>query len=186
MNISQIFKNLFTYFKRVKEPVKSVKEAQPIIRETKLYILTFAIIGVVAGVLSGLDIPFATVFSFIGFPAILITMYFGIMLYAIKRAMKRLDNLTCNECKTSLDNPEYATWEEISRRWAESSSDRTAEGKLYVTVKFTCKCPNCGETKCFTETLCSGKIVIRDHSSTADIMPTQKLVDDYFNGLIHA
>lgn len=175
-----------SYFKRVKQPVKNAEEAKPIKKETTTYLLISLGLALVCSILAEVIPAIAIVFQLVSFAGILAAMYFGIMLYAIKRASKRLDNLTCNKCKTSLDNQEYATWEEISRRWAESSSDRKAEGKLYVTVKFICKCPNCGETKCFTETLCSGKIVVRDHSSTADIMPTQKLVDDYFNGLIHA
>lgn len=175
-----------SYFKRVKQPVKNAEEAKPIKKETLTYLLISLGIALACSILAEVIPVIAIVFQLVSFAGILVAIYFGIMLYAIKRVSKRLDNLTCSKCKTSLDNQEYATWEEISRRWAESSSDRKAEGKLYVTVKFTCKCPYCGEIKCFTETLCSGKITATKYGTDANVMPTQKLVDDYFNGLIHA
>ena len=145
----------------------------------------FAIGGLfsyLSGVVEGMSTPF----SIIGMVGIFVGIYFALMLYAMNRATARLANLTCNKCGTSLNNSEYALWEEISRRWADRSDSRSAEAKLYVTVKFTCVCPHCGEVKIFNETLCSGKIRVTDYSVRDTLISTQKLVDDYFNGLIHA
>ncbi|MBR7133472.1 MAG: hypothetical protein IKD04_08060 [Clostridia bacterium] len=142
--------------------------------------------GAVFSILSGLIEALYWPFSIIGIIGIIIGLYFGLMLYAISRVKARLANLTCNKCGNSLNNGEYASWQEISRRWQDSNSNNYAETKLYVTVEITCTCPNCGEKKTFKETLCSGKIRVTNNAIKDNLVSTQKLVDDYFNGLIHA
>ena len=175
-----------TYFKRVKQPITRPEQAKPLKDETKVYMAVFLGVGIVFSALGGaiesLNIPL----SLIGIVGFIVGFYFALMLYAMNRATARLANLTCSKCGTSLNNSEYASWEEISRRWADRSDSRSAEAKLYVTVKFTCVCPHCGEVKIFNETLCSGKIRVTDYSVRDTLISTQKLVDDYFNGLIHA
>ncbi len=180
------FKNLKTYFKRVKTPISDVEEAKPLEKETKMYMGVFLGIGAVASVLSGFIEVLYWPLSIIGVAGIIAGLYFGLMLYAMSRVTKRLSNLKCNKCGANLKNKEYVEWEEISRRWADRSGSNSTESKLYVTVKFTCTCPTCGEIKVFNETLCSGKIRITDFSIKDSLVSTQKLVDDYFNGLIHA
>ncbi len=180
------FQNLKTYFKRVKQPISNLEDAKPLEKETKMYIAIFLGTGVVCSVLSGLIEVLYWPLSILGVVGIMVGLYFGLMLYAMTRAKKRLANLICNNCGASLNNKEYVKWEEISRRWADRSGSNDAEAKLYVTVKFTCTCPTCGEIKVFNETLCSGKIRITDFSIKDSLVSTQKLVDDYFNGLIHA
>ena len=175
-----------TYFKRVKQPVARPEQAKPLKDETKVYMAVCFAIGGLFSYLSGVVEGMSTPFSIIGMVGIFVGIYFALMLYAMNRATARLANLTCNKCGTSLNNSEYALWEEISRRWADRSDSRSAEAKLYVTVKFTCVCPHCGEVKIFNETLCSGKIRVTDYSVRDTLISTQKLVDDYFNGLIHA
>lgn len=175
-----------TYFKRVKQPITRPEQAKPITAETKVYMAVFLGVGALFSILSGLIENLMIPLSVIGIAGIIMGLYFGLMLYAMTRVKERLAKLTCNKCGTSLNNPEYASWEEISRRWADRSDSNSVEAKLYVTVKFTCTCPHCGEVKTFNETLCSGKIRVTDYSVRDTLVSTQKLVDDYFNGLIHA
>ena len=175
-----------TYFKRVKQPITRPEQAKPLKDETKVYMAVFFGIGIVFSVLGGVIESLNTPLSLIGIAGFIAGLYFGLMLYAMNRATLRLANLTCNKCGTSLNNPEYASWEEISRRWSDRSDSKSAETRLYVTVKFTCVCSHCGEVKSFNETLCSGKIRVTDYSVRDTLISTQKLVDDYFNGLIHA
>lgn len=174
-----------SYFKRVKKPITKVEEAKPIMKETRIYFLislaAFILFSVLAGVVESLN----TIFTIIGLLAFVPTAYFGIMLYAMKRSLKRFKNLHC-ECGAELVNDENTTWKEVSRRWQDSNSSNRAESKLYVTVKITCKCPKCGKVKSFNETLCSGKISVSNMSTRDTIVSTQSLVDDYFSGLIHA
>lgn len=175
-----------SYFKRVKKPITKPEEANPIMTETRNYLLIALGIGVLFSVLSGVIDALSTVFTIIGFVGIIAAMYFGIMLYAMKRVVKRLKNLTCEKCSSKLGNAENTTYQEISRRWQDSSDSNKAESKLYVIVKFTCKCPKCGTVKSFNETLCSGSIKVTNYATRDNIISTQKLVDDYLNGLIHA
>lgn len=180
------FQNFKTYFKRVKQPITKAEDAKPLMNETKLYLLIFLGGGALLSILSGLIEALYWPFSILGMVGIIVGLYFGLMLYAMSRVTKRLANLTCNKCGTSLNNCEYVKWEELSRRWADSNTDKSVESKLYVTVKLTCTCPHCGDVKSFNETLCSGKIRVTDYSTKDTIVSTQKLVEDYFNGIIHA
>lgn len=177
--------NIFTYFKRVKKPIKSLDEAKPIVRETRIYFFIFLALFVVFGILSGLIAKLQTVFTIIAIVAFVPTAYFGIMLYAMKRSMKRFKNLHC-ECGAELVNDKNTTWQEVSREWRDSADKNRAESTLYVKVKITCICPKCGKSKTFTETLCSGKITVTNYSKKDTIVSTQSLVDDYFAGTIHA
>ena len=183
MNMLQ---NLKTYFKRVKQPIAKLQDAKAIVSETKLYMAICFGVGVVCSILSGMIDALYWPLAIIGIVGIMAGLYFALMLYAMSRVLSRMDNLTCKNCGSSLNNSEYATWKEISRRWADSQDKNSAYARLYVTVQFTCKCPNCGEVKVFKEVLCSGKITVTNHSVRDTIVSTQTLVDDYFNGLIHA
>lgn len=175
-----------SYFKRIKEPIAKAEEAAPLIKETRTYLLIalgismlFSLLGIIIPVLK-------TVFEIIGLIGMFAAFYFGIILYSMTRVVKRLKNLTCDKCGSKLGDPENTTYQEISRRWQDSNDSKKAESKLYVTVQFTCKCPKCGTVKSFKETLCSGSINVTNYSTRDNIISTQKLVDDYLDGLIHA
>ena len=68
---------------------------------------------------------------------------------------------------------------------SDSSNSKRAASKLYVTVKFTCKCPKCGAVKSFNETLCSGEVSASNYSTNDTTVSTEKLVNDYLMGIIH-
>lgn len=176
----------FSYFKRVKQPISKVEDATPIIKETKLYLIICIIAGILCSACSGIPV-IGWLLGILMIVFVAGVIYFGIMLYAMKRVTKRLSNLTCSKCGTQLGDNLNTSWEEIKRHWVDSNNGHTASSKLYVTVKFTCKCPKCGEVKQFTEELCSGKITVANNLSVKDnLVSVQDIVNDYLNGLIHA
>ena len=115
----------------------------------------------------------------------LASIFFGLNLYATKRGIQRLKNLICDKCGAQLGDPENTTYEEVSHYWSDSSNSKRAASKLYVTVKFTCKCPKCGAVKSFNETLCSGEVSASNYSTNDTTVSTEKLVNDYLMGIIH-
>ena len=177
-----------TYFKRMKTPAKSIEELEPLKAETKFYMMILFGVGVVFGILAGI-IEIAALnalFTIVGVAGLMAGIYFWLVLYAFDRVEKRLKNLTCDKCGASLDDISCAKWEEIERRWQDSNDKNQAVSRLYVTVEITCTCPECGEVKTFRETLCSGKIRVTSMSVRDTLVSTDKIVEDYFNGLIHA
>lgn len=173
------------YFKRVKRPVNNIEEAKSLKTETKIYLIISIVVTIVLALFAE-QVPKLTIMiQLISYISFFFAMYFGIMLFAIGKAMGAMDNLACTRCKAKLGASSCTGWTELDRRWQAHHSDNYLSGKLYVTVRFECTCPNCGESKTFTETLCSGRINITEHCSVADIMPAQQLVDDYFNNSIH-
>ena len=173
------------YFKRVKKPVKSTEEAKALKTETKIYLIISIVTCIVLALLAEKVPNLTFVIQLVSYAAFGFAMYFGIMLLAIGKAMGAMDNLACTRCKAKLGASSCTGWTELDRHWQAHHSDNYLSGKLYVTVRFECTCPNCGESKLFTEILCSGRINITKHCAVSDIMPAQQLVDDYFNNLIH-
>lgn len=175
-----------SYFKRVKRPISKVEDAKPIMKETKIYLLISAAVLLVFSSIGAFVDAVSIPFSIIGILAFVPTAYFGIMLYAMTRVVRRFKNMHCDKCNAAFVLNENTTWKEVKRVWKDSASQRIAESTLYVTVKITCVCPDCGAVKTFTETLCSGKITVTDNFSKDTVVSTRSLVEDYFNGIIHA
>lgn len=174
-----------SYFKRIKKPINSIEEAKPIRRQTRIYFLISLACFVGFCLLSGVVESMSTVFKIIGICSFIPTAYFALILYAMKRSLKRFKNLHC-ECGAQLVNDENTSWKEVNRHWRDSNTSGRAESKLYVTVEIACKCPKCGKLKVFRETLCSGKISVSNSSLDDSVVSTQSLIDDYFAGLVHA
>lgn len=176
-----------TYFKRIKQPVKSREEAQPLLKETKTYFFICLVLAIVFGLLSGIiEIEVLNlVFTALGLLLFAGVAIFGIYWYGAIRVLKRLDNVTCS-CGNTFTYDDLCDWREVSRRWEDSNNGKTHYSKLYVTVDIKCKCSKCGAEKTFRETLCSGKITVNDYSVKDNIISTGELIKDYMNGLIHA
>ena len=168
------------YFKRLKKKNKNLEEAQEILGETKTYLFISIGICVTSALLSGFIDSLSNILMTISGIGILPSVFFGFNFYATKRGIQRLKNLICDKCGSKLVDPENTEYEEISHSWSDYGSERPAS-KLYVTVKFTCKCPKCGAVKSFIETLCSGEV----SASSDTIVSTEKLVNDYLMGKIH-
>ena len=177
--------NIFTYFKRVKQPVKSKEEAQPLLKETKTYFFIFLVIWIIFGVLAGIVEALNLVFTALALLLFVGVAIFGIHWYCAIRVLKRLDNVTCS-CGNMFTYDDLCDWREVSRRWEDSNNGKTLYSKLYVTVEIKCKCSICDTEKTFRETLCSGKITVNDYSVKDNIISTGELIKDYMNGLIHS
>ncbi len=176
---------ILSYFKRIKQPIKKTSDAIALKKETKQYILICIGISLVAALLGELLPDITILFSIIIAGGLFGAIYFGIMLIAMNQVTKRLENLTCPRCNNLVDNPNHIKWEEVSRHWRGTKNTGRSDTRLYVTVRFTCSCPHCGNTKVFTETLSSGRIARRRHISMGDVTFTKELVADYINGVIH-
>lgn len=175
---------IFTYFKRIKQPVKSREEAQPILKETKTYFFICLVLGIIFGVLAYIIEALYLVFLPLSFILLVGVAIFGIHWHCAIRVLIRLDNVTCS-CGNMLTYYDLCDWREVSRRWENNNSGKTLYSKLYVTVDIKCKCSVCGTEKTFREILCSGKITVNDYSVNDNIISTGELIKDYMNGLIH-
>ena len=171
-----------SYFKRVKRPVASPEEAKPIIRETKIYLLISIVALFVFGFLER-KVKWLSIFTVVASFAMI---YFALMWSVCYRAVGRMKNLICEKCGAKLGNLENTTYEELSRQWSGGDYGNNAEAKLHVTVRFNCKCTQCGTVKAFTEVLGAGNIRARGNSVTSEMITTKELVEEYLNGMIHA
>ena len=172
-----------SYFKRVKRPVARPEDAKPIIQETKLYFFISIGVFIIFGIL---EQTVSDWFSIITLLAVFAAFYFGFMWYACSRAVKRMKNLICDKCGAKLGDRENTTYEEVSRQWSGGDYGKNADAKLHVTVRFNCKCTQCGTVKSFTEVLGAGNIRARGSSVTSEMITTKELVEEYLNGMIHA
>ena len=172
------------YFKRIKKPVNNPQEAKPILKETRTYFFTALILSIILLAPSSLIPVVGTVFMIIGGILFFVAIAFGFILYAMRRSLKKIKNLTCDKCGAKLDSLENISYKELSRNmlYREGSAD---QARFYVNVQFRCKCPNCGAEKTFVERLCSGYITVTDNSIDDKIITTDQLVKDYINGIIH-
>ena len=145
------------YFKRLKKKNKNLEEAKEIFGETKTYLfisigtlVTFALLSYLVETIEALS----NILMAVAVIGMLASIFFGLNLYATKRGIQRLKNLICDKCGAQLGDPENTTYEEVSHYWSDSSNSKRAASKLYVTVKFTCKCPKCGcDAKRETDTM---------------------------------
>ena len=183
-----------SFFKRLKEPVNSLEEANAIKSENKKYFLlslTVFLVSVSVIVVLTLLNKFTflerlyeleklyELFAFIG----MIGMgLFGVISYLIKTVMKKIKNLTCDKCGSKLKNDENTTWKELSHHWRDINEYSST---LWLTLQINCICPNCKQLKSFNVNLSSGNVSITDHSLDSTLKTTQSVVDDYFNGIIH-
>lgn len=172
------------YFKRIKKPITKYEDAKPLKRETLIYFFIALASAIVFSALSTFVPSVSWLFTLLGIIGFGVTIYFGLVLYAMSRVLKRFKNMHC-ECGEQFVNDENTEWQVVSKRWVESNDSKKAEATCYVTVKFICKCPKCGKVKTFTETLRSGTIRVTDRSARENLVSTQQLVDDYFAGIIH-
>ncbi|MBR0157700.1 MAG: leucine-rich repeat domain-containing protein [Clostridia bacterium] len=177
-----------SFFKRLKEPVSSLEEANLLKSENKKYFLisltVFLVSILVIVVLSLLDkFPFLLkLYVFFAFLGMIGMGLFGVLSYLIKTVMKKNKDLTCDKCGSNLRNDENTSWKEISHRWIDNNEYSST---LWVALQIGCTCPNCKAMKSFVVNLSSGGISVTDHSIDSTVTTTQSIVDDYFNGIIH-
>lgn len=182
MKFLEHLKKFFTYFKRAKKAPATIEEAISVKKETGIYLLITIAIMVLFGILSSCFFISPGLIFFVCFVSLIAFLYFGMMYQAINRTIKRMQNLTCNKCGEKLGDLANTTYKEIYRRWVDSNNSNSPSSTLKVTIKFTCTCPKCGAVKSFTEELRSGAVT----SKSSNLISTEKLVEDYLNGFIHA
>ncbi len=200
-SVKDFFQNLTTFFKRKKQPVKSVEEAELIIKECKSYLI-FSFVGLIVcsvinavlslvgsligGTLGNIISGLGIVLMLVGAIFMVGLVYFGINYYVLKRAINRLKNLTCDKCGALFTRKECIDWREVSRHASRSSTSRSSNTTYYSNVVITCKCSKCGEIKAFSETLSTGHSSATKYGADADSRSVESVIDDYFNGMIRA
>lgn len=178
--LSGFFADLKTYRKRIKTPIKKAEDAEPLIAESKKYMIVSFVFGMVLLVIGTL-LEDAVEALGIAFAVMGLALWFLGFYFTFKRgnliiAVKRLRNLTCDKCGASLADEDYVTYEEISHKWIRSENSST----LKVEIRFRCVCPKCGAVKTFTETLRSGEV----SASSSHLVSTKELVKDYLAGYV--
>ena len=177
--------NPIAYFKHlVKDPINTIAEANA--RKKEILPWLFGSIGLAvagAGLSNIKNLDFLMIFGLIG---IFATMFFGFLLFVIKKAKEKFKALTCNKCNTLAeiksreDFEKYITYtigkneavfDGVSHPASNDGvvSEITAEGKASVTVSIDLKCPHCGNVKklnySFVPFQCSAKqtkVAVRD------------------------
>ena len=180
------FKKFATFFKRKKQPVNSMKEAEELAKECKTYLIISIIGAVVLGFLMGISryVQYIVTPLAMGFMAGVVV--FGINYYGMNLVMKKMKNLTCNKCGNTFKFEDCVEWHEVSRNVTNTRSGNTIRLVLRITVDITCKCPKCGETKSFRVTLSPGGGTATRYSANINLTPAEEIIKDYFNGIIHA
>lgn len=157
-------KNPLVFLKHiVKDPINTIAEADARKKEIMPWLYGSIALAVVPSVLGGAieALSFLTIFGMIG---IFATMFFGFLLFVIKKAKEKFKALTCNSCNTMAEfkTPEEftkyvsyaigkneATYNGISHPSSNNGvvSEITASASASVNVAIDLKCPHCGNVK---------------------------------------
>ena len=179
-------KNPLAYLKHiVKDPINTIAEADARKKEIMPWLYGSIALAVIPSVLGGAVevLSFLTIFGMVG---IFATMFFGFLLFVIKKAKDRFKALTCNQCNTlaEIKTPEdfakyisysvgqnVAVYKGVSHPSSNNGvvSEITASASATVQVEIELKCPNCGAVKKLLYTIvpfkCSAKqakVAVRD------------------------
>ncbi len=157
-------KNPIAFIKHiVKDPITTIAEADARKKEIMPWLYGSIALAVVPSVLGGAvdALSFLSIFGMIG---IFATMFFGFLLFVIKKAKEKFKALTCSKCNTMAEiktSEEFAKFVSYTTSKNEavyngirhpSSNDGvvseiTASASASVNVAIDLKCPHCGNVK---------------------------------------
>ena len=154
-------KNPLKYLKHlVKDPINTIEEADARKKEIMPFLYGSIGVAVLFSVLGGF-LDFLMVFGLIGIFGV---MFFGFLLFVIKKAKEKFEALTCDKCKTlaTIKTPEEyekfvsyeiesheATYGGVSHPSSNNGvvDSITAKGSASAIVSIMLTCPNCGNVK---------------------------------------
>ena len=178
--------NPIAYLKHlVKDPINTIAEADARKKEIMPWLYGSIALGVIPTVLGGAisALGFLTIFGMIG---IFATMFFGFLLFVIKKSKEKFKALTCNKCNVmaEIKSPEeftkYVSYtigknEAVFKGVSHPSSNNgvvsevSAKASATVDVAIDLTCPHCGNVKKLKYTVvpfrCSEsqkKVAVRD------------------------
>lgn len=187
----------------VKDPINTIAEANARKKEILPWFIGSVSVAVGTAVLDNfLETGFLMVFTLIG---VFATMFFGFLLWVIKKAKQRFEALTCDECNTlaEIKTPEafaeyvsytvgdyQASYHGISHPASNNGvvAKIEAKGSASVCVPIDLKCPHCGNVKALhyhiTPFKCSytqEKVAVRDVEIVKLKLETalKEVVEDY-------
>ena len=198
-------KNPIVFLKHVvKDPINTIAEADARKKEIMPWLYGSIALAVIPSVLGGAIsvLSFLTIFGLIG---IFATMFFGFLLFVIKKAKEKFKALTCNKCntmaeiKTSEEFVKYvaytigkneAVFKGVSHPASQNGvvSEISARATATVAVEIDLTCPHCGNVKKLKYTVvpfkCSEsekKVPVRDVEMVKSRFETamKSVVDDY-------
>ena len=157
-------KNPLAYLKHlVKDPINTIAEADTRKKEIMPWLYGSIALAVVPSVLGGAisALGFLTIFGIIGIFAV---MFFGFLLFVIKKAKEKFQALTCNKCnvmaeiKTPEEFAKYvsytvgenkAVYNGVSHPASQDGvvSEISAKASATVVVEIDLTCPHCGNVK---------------------------------------
>ena len=156
-------KNPIKFLKHiVKDPINTIDEANVRKKEIIPWLIGSLAVAVVFCVLDGiLGTGILMIFGLIG---VFAAMFFGFLLFVIKKAKEKFEALTCNDCKklAEIKTPEVfaecvsytvgknvANYDGVSHPSSNDGvvSEVKATAKASVTVDIDLKCPHCGKVK---------------------------------------
>ena len=144
----------------MKDPINTIEEANARKKEILPWLYGSIAVAVVFSILGG----FITFFTIIGMVGIFATMFFGFLLFILKKAKEKFKALTCNSCNTmaEIKTPEafeayvsytitgdQAEYEGITHPSSDNGvvSAITCKASASATAYIELKCPNCGQVK---------------------------------------
>ena len=157
-------KNPLHYLKHlVKDPINTIAEANERKKEIMPWFYGSIALAVIPSILGGaIDfLNFLTIFGAIGFIA---TIFFGFLLFVIKKAKDKFKALTCNKCNTLAEIKTYedftkyvsytvgkneAVFKGVSHPGTSDGiiSEVSARASATVVVEIDLTCPHCGNVK---------------------------------------
>lgn len=179
-------KNPLAYLKHlVKDPINTIAEADARKKEIMPWLYGSIALAVVPSVLGGAvsALAFLTIFGMIG---VFAAMFFGFLLFVVKKAKEKFKALTCNKCNTlaEIHTPEefakyvsytvgqnQAIFNGVSHPGSSNGvvSEITAKASATVDIDIALTCPHCGNVKRLRYTVvpfkCSlseKKVAVRD------------------------
>lgn len=156
-------KNPIKFLKHiVKDPINTIDEANARKKEIIPWLIGSLAVAVVFCVLDGiLGTGILMIFGLIG---VFASMFFGFLLFVIKKAKEKFEALTCNECKKLAEiktvddftncvsytvGKNIANYDGVSHPSSNDGvvSEIKATAKANVVVDIDFKCPHCGDVK---------------------------------------
>lgn len=174
-------KNPIIFLKHVvKDPINTIAEADARKKEIMPWLYGSIALGVVPTVLGGAieALSFLTIFGMIG---IFATIFFGFLLFVIKKAKEKFKALTCNKCNTmaEIKTPEEfakyvsytvgenkAVFNGVSHPASNNGvvSEISAKASATVDVEIALTCPHCGNVKKLKYTVVPFKCSVSEKS----------------------
>ena len=174
----------------VKDPVKSVEEADARLKTIKkmlLISLTMAIVPFLLAIVLGPKCPefITTILGIVAFIGIVGALASGLFSTIVKKHRARFEALSCENCKALVTYDENVKFEVLNsyekRREKTENGRTTVSQTVYVELGIVCKCQQCGTEKLLKREFIKEKWV---NANCRFKKENEDLVKGFFDGTI--